>query len=246
MANTTTATNPLHTLLSLPHQPLNDNSHPTPTSIEEQLVESDIHDVLRPYTTVSPDTSPLPILRRKAHLAFIAKLLAKPLPAAYVGFDSTRPWLLYWSLHTYTLLNHPVDDVMRMRAVSTLLSCQDTKRGGFGGSPGHIGHLMATYAAINALCIVGSPGPAPTREECEQVSAGKTTLAKLGKGGWDGIDRKKLYEWMMRLKQPDGSFTVHEGGEVDVRASYCVWCVATLTGVATRELFEGMPEFLAR
>lgn len=241
-----TSTDPFHTILSLPHHPLNDEANPTPTSVEESYVESDIHDVLRPYTTVSPDASPGPILRRKAHLAFIGKLLAKPLPAAYVAFDSTRPWLLYWSLHTYTLLGHPVDEKMKMRAVSTLLSCQDMNKGGFGGSPGHIGHLMATYAAINALCIVGGPGAAPSRQECEQVSAGKTTLAKLGKAGWDGIDRKKLYAWMMRLKQPDGSFTVHEGGEVDVRASYCVWCIATLTGTGTRELFEGMSDFLAR
>lgn len=31
------------------------------------------------------------------------------------------------------------------------------------------------------------------------------------------LDRVAMYDWLMRIKQPDGSFLVHEGGEVDVR-----------------------------
>ena len=31
--------------------------------------------------------------------------------------------------------------------------------------------------------------------------------------------RKKLYSFLLRMKQPDGSFVMHEGGEVDVRFS---------------------------
>lgn len=40
--------------------------------------------------------------------------------------------------------------------------------GGFGGGPGQVPHLLATYAAVSALAIVGEPGPG---------------------GGWDEIDR---------------------------------------------------------
>lgn len=29
--------------------------------------------------------------------------------------------------------------------------------------------------------------------------------------------RKKLYKFLLSLKQPDGSFVMHKGGEVDVR-----------------------------
>lgn len=50
---------------------------------------------------------------------------------------------------------------------------------------------------------------------------------------------------MMRLKQPDGSFLVHEHGEIDVRASYCVLVIAMLLGIATEELIDGMGSFIA-
>lgn len=68
--------------------------------------------------------------------------------------------------------------------------------GGFGGGPHQNAHLLATYASVCSLAIVGSPG--------EQ-------------GGWDQIDRKKMYDWFMELKQPDGSFLVSKNAEVDVR-----------------------------
>lgn len=69
--------------------------------------------------------------------------------------------------------------------------------GGFGGGPGQAAHLLTTYAAICSLAVAGSPGPG---------------------GGWDQIDRKKLYAFFMSLKQPDGSFLVAHHSEVDVRS----------------------------
>ncbi|CAO1618251.1 unnamed protein product [Sympodiomycopsis kandeliae] len=235
-------------LLQIPFQALDDDTYPTPTSYEESQVEEDIHETLSQYLSGGANEGlPAPSiqLQRKIHIKFLEKILHKPLPAAFVGFDATRPWLMYWSFHTYTLLGEPIDDVTRIRAVSTLLSCQNKSLGGFGGGPGQIPHLMATYAAINTLAIVGGPGPLPTRDEVQRVKTGAVELSTLGKGGWDDIDRQKLYAWIMRLKQPDGSFTVHEGGEVDVRASYCVWCIATLTGIVTPELLKGVSGFLA-
>ena len=56
----------------------------------------------------------------------------------------------------------------------------------------------------------------------------------------------KMYSWLLSLKQPDGSFVVHHGGEVDVRASYCVLCISLLLGICTPELIDGMQDFVAR
>lgn len=233
-------------LLALPSRPLEDDGWPTPTSTEEAEVEEDILDTLAPVLDAAATGSSKKIkLDRRKHIAFLNKILSKSLPAAYVPYDASRPWLLYWSLHTFTLLGHSVDANLKARSVSTLLSCQNRQLGGFGGGPGQIPHLMSSYAAINALAMAGSPGPQPTAAEYADIAAGKTTMEKLGKGGWDDLDREKLYAWLLRLKQPDGSFTVHEGGEVDVRASYCVWCIAALTGIMTHELLSGMPGFLA-
>ncbi|SAM85599.1 related to RAM1-protein farnesyltransferase, beta subunit [Ustilago bromivora] len=189
------------------------------------------------------DKKPTPklslLLDRQAHINFLTKLL-EPLPGAYTAFDTNRSWLLYWILHSYDLLSVSLDSKGRARAIATLLSFQNTATGGFGGGPDQIAHLMATYAALSALAIVGGPGPAPTPED---VAAGKSV--EVGKGGWDAIDRKKMYEWIMNLKQPDGSFSVHVNGEVDVRAGYCVVCIATMLGISTQELLSGTSSFIA-
>lgn len=181
---------------------------------------------------------PTLLLERQSHVSFLTKLL-EPLPGAYTAFDTNRSWLLYWILHSYDLLSVSLDPKGRARAISTLLSFQNTN-GGFGGGPDQIAHLMATYAAVSALAIIGGPGPAPTAED---VESGKSV--EVGRGGWDAIDRNALYGWIMSLKQPDGSFLVHVNGEVDVRAGYCVVCIATLLGISTPELLEGMGSFIA-
>ena len=180
------------------------------------------------------------LLERQAHINFLTKLL-EPLPGAYTAFDTNRSWLLYWIFHSYDLLSVSLDPKGRVKAIATLLSFQNKATGGFGGGPDQIAHLMATYAAISALAIIGGPGSAPTAED---VADGKSV--EVGHGGWDEIDRTKMYEWISSLKQPDGSFLVHVNGEVDVRAGYCVVCISTLLGISTPQLFEGMaPSLLA-
>ncbi len=53
------------------------------------------------------------------------------------------------------------------RAIETIMAWQHSE-GGFGGGSGQSAHLLATYAAVCSLAIVGRPGPG---------------------GGWDQIDR---------------------------------------------------------
>ena len=51
---------------------------------------------------------------------------------------------------------------------------------------------------------------------------------------------------MKTMKLNDGSFRMHRGGEVDVRAAYCALVAAKLTNTFTPELFEGTAEWVAR
>lgn len=57
--------------------------------------------------------------------------------------------------------------------------------------------------------------------------------------------RPLLYRFLLSLKQPDGSFTVHREGEIDVRATYCVTCISLILGIATPELFSGVGQAVA-
>jgi len=63
----------------------------------------------------------------------------------------------------------------------------------FSGSIMQLPHLAPTYAAISTLCIIGT-------EEAYAV-----------------IDRHKLYDFLLQMHQSDGSFIMHEGGEIDIR-----------------------------
>ncbi|QRV95735.1 terpenoid cyclase [Ceratobasidium sp. AG-Ba] len=144
------------------------------------------------------------------------------LPARYTSQDASQPWLLYWALQSLTCLGVQLDPNTRQRAIDTIMANQHPD-GGFGGGPGQIPHLLPTYASICALAIVGRPGET---------------------GGWDQIDRKKIYDFYMRMKQPDGSFIVNKDAEVDVRGTYCLLVTATLLDILTPELVKGTGEFL--
>jgi protein farnesyltransferase subunit beta len=56
--------------------------------------------------------------------------------------------------------------------------------------------------------------------------------------------RENLFKWLTRLHQPDGSFTMHEEGEADVRGVYCAASVARLTNIYTLDLFEHTAEWV--
>ncbi|VDO81816.1 unnamed protein product [Heligmosomoides polygyrus] len=58
--------------------------------------------------------------------------------------------------------------------------------------------------------------------------------------------RDSLSRFLHRMKQPDGSFTMHEGGEVDIRGTYCALAVAALCGIMTDELKDGTAEWVIK
>jgi prenyltransferase beta subunit len=46
--------------------------------------------------------------------------------------------------------------------------------------------------------------------------------------------------------QPDGSFVMHQGGEVDIRSVYCALSAACLTNVYSEDIFEGSELWVVR
>uniref|UniRef100_A0A3B3TWD9 Protein farnesyltransferase subunit beta n=1 Tax=Poecilia latipinna TaxID=48699 RepID=A0A3B3TWD9_9TELE len=127
--------------------------------------------------------------------------------------DASRPWLCFWILHSLELLEESIPSAITSEVCQFLDLCQ-SPTGGFAGGPGQHAHLAPTYAAVNALCIIGT-------EEAYNV-----------------INREKLLDFLWSLKQPNGSFVMHIGGEVDVRSAYCAASVASLTNIMTPALFE--------
>uniref|UniRef100_A0A669BZL8 Protein farnesyltransferase subunit beta n=1 Tax=Oreochromis niloticus TaxID=8128 RepID=A0A669BZL8_ORENI len=133
--------------------------------------------------------------------------------------DASRPWLCFWILHSLELLQEPIPAAVASDVCQFLARCQ-SPTGGFAGGPGQHAHLAPTYAAVNALCIIGT-------DEAYNV-----------------IDREKLLDFLWSVKQPDGSFVMHVGGEVDVRSAYCAASVASLTNILTPKLFENTTNWI--
>lgn len=79
---------------------------------------------------------------------------------------------------------------------------------GFAGGPLHLGpHLAASYAACSALAIL----------------AARDDGASLRH-----LPRAAIKRWLLTLRNADGSFRVHGGGESDIRASYCAAVLTSL------------------
>lgn len=132
----------------------------------------------------------VPNLYRKSHVNFLRKSIG-PMPAGFITADASRPWFLYWALTGLSILGDDVSN-LRQAVVDTARSMQN-ESGGFGGGGGQTSHLATTYATVLSLAMVGG-------EEALEV-----------------IDRRALWKWLSRLKQPDGGFQVCVGGEEDIR-----------------------------
>lgn len=99
-------------ITSLPHLPLPSNANPSATLDEQAETEQLIQTLI---DTVAPlDSTEPTVLRKDEHSAFLAASLFK-LPSGYVALDASRPWLLFWTLHSIDLLGIAIDDNVKRR-----------------------------------------------------------------------------------------------------------------------------------
>lgn len=89
-------------IFSLPFQPLTTDGVSTVTSREQLDTEAAIHRVL------STSSSSTPELRKNEHGQFIGALFFG-LSAPYTALDASRPWLLFWSLHSFDIMGVALD-----------------------------------------------------------------------------------------------------------------------------------------
>ncbi|XP_076759305.1 farnesyl transferase beta subunit [Xylocopa sonorina] len=193
-------------------QKQDDEGYSTASSVKQDCIESDVLEIYKLGNE--------PILTRQKHIAFLKKSLYH-LSEPFQYLDSSRPWLCYWNLHSLQILGERLEYDEYSKIIGFLAKCQSPE-GGFGGGPGQHPHLASTYAAINALCTIGTP-------QAYQV-----------------IDRKGLKQFLASLHGEDGSFRLHKDGETDIRGIYCALSVAKLTNVYTPELFKECESWIAR
>jgi protein farnesyltransferase subunit beta len=140
----------------------------------------------------------LPHLRREQHIKFLHTTLGN-LPAPYVALDAARPWLFYWAFSGLTVLGEDVKQY-RQRLIETVKPMQN-QSGGFGGGHGQFSHCAASYACILSLAMVDA---------------------------LEEVNREAMWQWLGKIKQPNGGFRMAENGEMDVRGAYCAFIMITI------------------
>lgn len=145
------------------------------------------------------------------------------LPSSFVSLDSSRPWMLYWTLHGCDMLGDLPDETVLNGIITALQACwEDVGKdmGGFGGGIGQMAHCATTYAAVLCLCIIST---------CDHAETALRALEYLRR------IRLSLRNWYLQL-QENGAYRMHFGGEIDVRATYTVLCCAKLLNIVNDEM----------
>ena len=158
------------------------------------------------------------VLYRDRHLKYLIQGLSRPLPEGFISLGASKPWILYWILHSIGLLGE-LDSVAtetRESVVRLIDACQHSQ-GGFGGGPGQLPHVATTYAAVSALVTLG------------------------GEHALSIIRRDELMDFFLRMcvsTHDGGGMTMHDGGEIDVRGCYCALAVCCMLNMDVSRVAE--------
>ncbi|KOB66215.1 Farnesyltransferase beta subunit [Operophtera brumata] len=190
----------------------------TDTSGDQMDVEHTIKKIYRQFERESSIDPELPKLKKNLHIKLLKSWL-KDLPKNYECLDASRTWLIYWILHSLWILNDMPDSETLSQCVEFIKKCQH-EEGGYGGGYLQFPHLGTTYAAVNALSIIGTDE------------------------AYDSIDRSSLQKFLWTVRDVDGSFALHRGGEQDIRGVYCAISIAKITNIYTDTLFDKTAEWV--
>ena len=160
------------------------------------------------------------IVKRNSHRDFMLRMISG-LGAPFAKMCSEEPWIPYWFMNTMSVLSLEKIHNYKFYVDACLKYLLKRKPEiGYASAPQHKGHVILAYTAINTIAL--------SQDE----------------KAYQTIDRRALYEWMMSLKQPNGSFQAEAGNEADSRSTYCAVSVASLLNMLTPEFVENVDVFL--
>ena len=55
-------------------------------------------------------------LQRRSHFDFLLRNLRQGFPERYISQDASQPWLIYWTLHGFSILGAGLDDQTKKRS----------------------------------------------------------------------------------------------------------------------------------
>ncbi|RAL40907.1 hypothetical protein DM860_008605 [Cuscuta australis] len=191
----------------------------TKTQKEQRVVEGQVFQIYNFFYSIPPNSQSVMLeIQRDMHLQYLSSGL-RGLGPSFSVLDANRPWLCYWMIHSISVLGESIEDELKDDVIDFLSRCQDPN-GGYGGGPGQMPHLATTYAAVNTLITLG------------------------GQKSFSSIKREKLHSFLLRMKEENGGFRMHDGGEVDVRACYTAISVASILNILDAKLTHNAGNFI--
>jgi len=194
---------------------------PSATATQQQQlhVERRVEHIFEALVNVTPGGQSVILeLWRDKHIDYLLQGFRRLAPS-YCVLDANRSWLCYWILNSIALLGQSIDADHGQHTVDFLCRCQDPN-GGYGGGPGQMPHLATTYAAVNSLVTIG----------------GQTALAS--------VNREKMLQFLLRMKDPSGGFRMHDAGEMDVRGCYTAIAVASMLKILVPSLVHNVANYI--
>ncbi|CUM62928.1 uncharacterized protein PRCAT00000488001 [Priceomyces carsonii] len=157
----------------------------------------------------------------KKHAQYVKRCLEMPLPH-YRLLDANHGWMLYWLINSDKILKEPITHEIKILVTDKVRRLViNNGLGGIAGGANQIGHLASAYASVLALVLVED----------------FVTLSQI---------RHNIYEWLMSLKNYDGSFSMHNDGERDTRSTYCALVIASLLDILSDELVQNTLEWIQK
>lgn len=110
-------------IYTLPQTPLCSDGHPSATLEEQAETEHLISELLSLTAPPAPhgSSSSTPggqakatVLRKGDHIKYACSTMNQ-LPAPYVSLDASRPWLMFWTMHSLDLLGCGLDNEIKAR-----------------------------------------------------------------------------------------------------------------------------------
>ena len=91
---------------------LPNDSYPTPTSALQESTEHILESHV-PLNTSEADYE----LKKSTHIPFVARAMIQGFPAKYIGQDASQPWLMFWILQSFSILQVGLDPANKQRSV---------------------------------------------------------------------------------------------------------------------------------
>lgn len=104
------------------HSP--NDSYPTPTSTLQESTER----ILASHVPINTPEAGYE-LKKSTHVPFIARAMLQGLPSKYISQDASQPWLIFWILESFSILQVGLDPGNKQRSARSTSRVQGVNLG---------------------------------------------------------------------------------------------------------------------